>query len=74
MRRIKSPKPEIGLNHINNVVTLSEAAHAWCRGRSTLRYAIDRGYVTARRIGRDWLIAIPSLNAHYGAPTREIRR
>lgn len=74
MRRIKPPKPEIGLNHINNVVTLSEAARAWCRGRSTLRYAIDRGYVTARRIGHDWLITVPSLIAHYGRPPRDISR
>jgi hypothetical protein len=37
-------------------------------------YAIDRGYVTAVRIGRDWLITVPSLKAHYGAPVRPIRR
>ena len=74
MRRRKAPKPQIGLEHLNQVCTVAQAAHSWCRAPETIKYAIDRGYVTAARIGRDWLIAIPSLKFHYGKPTRNIPR
>lgn len=65
---------EIGLNHLNQVCSLSEAMRAWKKGRSTLIYAIDTGHVTARRIGRDWIITVPSLISWYGLPHNPIRR
>jgi len=74
MRRTKPPRPQIGLEHLNQVVTLTEAAYAWCRGRTPLRHAINRGYLTAALIGRDWLITVPSLKALYGEPIRKISR
>jgi hypothetical protein len=74
MPQIKPPRPVVGQEHLNQVCTLTEASFAWCRGRSTLQYAINRGYLTAARIGRDWLITVPSLCAYYGAPVRPIRR
>lgn len=74
MPQIKPPKPEIGVEHLNMVCTITEACRTWNRGRSTIHYAIDRGYVTARRIGHDWLITVPSLIAHYGRPVSQIKR
>lgn len=65
---------EIGIEHLRQVCTLSEAARAWCKGRTPLKNAINRGLITAERIGRDWLIAIPSLEARYGKAINEIRR
>ena len=72
MRRIKPPKPQIGAEHLEQICTVTQAAFAWCRAPETIKYAIDRGYITAARIGRDWLIAIPSLKSHYGKPTRKL--
>jgi hypothetical protein len=71
---IKQPKPEIGLEHLESIVTVTEACILWQRGRTSIKFAIDRGYLTARRVGRDWLISVPSLIAHYGETTRKIRR
>lgn len=74
MPRIKPPKPQIGAIHLNQVVSVQEAAYAWCRAPETIKYSIDRGYLTAQRIGYTWIIAVPSLVAHYGKPAREILR
>lgn len=69
MRRNRSPRPEIGAELLSQVVTVREACQMWNYSRSSVLYAINRGYVTARRIGRDWIIVADSLRAHWGAPT-----
>jgi hypothetical protein len=74
MPRIKPPRPQIDAETLNQVCTLSEASKAWLRGRSTILYSIDRGYLTAAKIGRDWLITVGSLKALYGTPIFHIRR
>lgn len=63
---------EVGSEHLKNVVTLGEARRAWGKSRSALIYAIDRGHLTARKAGRDWLITVPSLIIRYGNPIQPL--
>lgn len=71
---MRAPRPEIGLEHLENVVTLSQARKAWQKSRSALICAINTGKITARLIGRDWLIALPSIKRYYGEPKRPLDR
>lgn len=71
---MRAPRPEIGLEHLYQVCTLTEACRAWKKGRTTLLWAIDTGGLTARRIGRDWLISVPSLERRWGRPIRPLER
>lgn len=74
MRRNRPPRPQIGAELLEQVVTVPEACKLWNYSRFGVLYAIDRGYVTARRIGRDWIITVESLRAHWGEPTGQIMR
>jgi hypothetical protein len=67
------PPARIGEDELHRVVTLTEAARRWYRHRSTLRYAIDAGLVSARQSGRTWLISVSSLIAHYGPPPDSVK-
>lgn len=62
------PPARAGESDLYQVVTLTEACALWYRHRSTLRYAIDAGLVSARQSGRTWLVSVASLVQHYGPP------
>lgn len=50
------------------VVTMAEAARMWSRDPKTVRYAIDAGNIAAVRLGRIWLVSVPSASRAWGPP------
>lgn len=72
-RHCYRPPARAGESDLYRVVTLTEASRLWYRHRSTLRYAIDAGLVSARQSGRTWLISVASLVAHYGPPVNSAK-
>lgn len=66
-RGVEGPSP------LDEVCTIADVCKRWFYSRSSVLYAIDRGYIDARRIGRDWVVSIPSVEAHWGRPNRRTR-
>lgn len=58
----------------DEIVTVAVACKRWNVGRSTLLYSIDTGRVTGRKIGRDWLVTVASMEKRYGKRKPVIRR
>lgn len=52
------------------VCTLKEACYMWGKSEATIKHAIDRGHVQARKsfTGGDWIITTASLEKRYGEP------
>lgn len=61
---------------LSQVVTINEAARMYYVARGTIRYHIDQGNLTARKVDSadkgQWLIALDSLISLWGAPKQNI--
>lgn len=53
------------------VLTIPEVAELWGKHPNTIRMAINKGYLQARR-SRVWMISTPSIIAHWGKPTQPL--
>lgn len=67
-------KREFWRETLDDVCSLSQACHAWGKSRTAIMNAINRGDIVAERIGRDWILSIPSVRARYGNAVRKIKR
>jgi len=55
------------------VCSIGYVCKRWNYARSSVLYAIDRGHIRAAKIGRDWIVSIPSLLSHWGDPDSRTR-
>ena len=53
------------------ITTVQDAAQRWGYHESTIRYAINTGNIAAVKIGRDWIVSIPSMRAYYGSEIKD---
>lgn len=55
----------VGEGDLDKVVTIKEAARLYNRSPHTIRYHVYSRNVAARRIGRDYLISVASLDWYF---------
>lgn len=72
MKHRRPPPLNIGLEDVENVLTITEAAALAKVNRRTIMYHIDAGHLTARQTGKMWLISRKSLVVLYRLPYANI--
>lgn len=65
MRHRRPPPLNIGLEDVQNVLTVTEAAELANVSRRTIMYHITEEHLTARQTGKVWLISRKSLVVLY---------